>query len=249
MIAELELSHRSAKNTGYKSIVACSSGDDIAISVANSICGSSSVFVMKSRLSVCRWANKLNALESSPFDRTLYIDTDAFILDGNHAWPSEHLRGKEWISGRTSLSHGFSMLSDNAFAACHDGASIHEQIAFGDGSTRPLLEGIEVLLSEHGISCDHFPFINGGVIFCDNRSREAMSAIEKARNIMISSRDRFHDHVISDQICLSIAFKLLKTRVHYLDEKVWNMRDYGRSIPGTKIIHHPTWPETQARIK
>ena len=204
---------------------------------------------MRNRLSECRWANKLNAIESSPFERTLYIDTDAFILDGSHVWPADHLRGKEWVSGRTSISHGFSVLSDNAFAACHDGASIHEQVSLGDGSTRPLLENIEALLSMHAIEKDYFPFINGGVIFCNNRSPEARMAIGMARKIMISSHRLFQDHVISDQICLSIAFRILGTRVHYLDEKVWNMRDYWRSVVGTKIVHHPTWPEVQARIK
>jgi hypothetical protein len=174
----------------------------------------------------------------SPFEETLYLDSDCVINDGslptNLDYPPQ--------SVQPDLAFGFEKAKERGPCVAYDGHVMGQLEYFTDKATRqktvervyPVFrDKVRELLGRSG----YLPCFNSGVIFFSKASEEAARIFDLARTYAC-------EHRCNDQVALTIAVEKLSASVCILHDRVWNCRILpGRRLPwpGVKISHNQFW--------
>lgn len=184
------------------------------------------------------WIRKLNMIELSPFEESLFLDTDAFILDANKCHHDVNQYPQRQNFNHT-IDYVFSKLESYGIAIAFDGH------VMGQREYR----GFEMDNRKEVDICDDYfnlvvkylgekycpSLLNWGVVFF-NKSAESKDIFRLSKDILMKEN-------CTEQFAMTIAVEILKSKIFILENKIWNQREHeGRfSKFGAKILHNPHW--------
>lgn len=185
----------------------------------------------------------------TPFDASLYLDTDCFWVGGmtellHPGWPKPQYvkHNPAWIFEAIE-KHGFVMAEDGAISGqteYFDGKPVKQAMHFGD------------LCEKHGVHRSTLLY-NGGMMGWRKHDPDVQKLVNWCWPV-------FNQDVADDQEAISVAFELGIVKVFTVSCHVWNARCNGASDqwvahPRVQILHNPHWlksllrPENQELYK
>jgi hypothetical protein len=174
----------------------------------------------------------------TPFDETLYLDSDCVINDGtlptNSDYPPQNIQPK--------LEFGFERASRHGICIAHDGHVMGQQEYKLDPKTNErtitrvypvFADKVKEILGRS----DYLPCFNSGVVFFNKTVSGVKQVFDLAKDFAANS-------CCNDQVALTISMEKLRFQGYQLHERVWNCRILpNRRLPwpGVKISHNQYW--------
>ncbi len=183
------------------------------------------------------WIRKLKLIDFSPFEESLFLDTDAFILDSHKCYHDVNQYPLKQNFNHT-IDYVFSKLESYGMAIAFDGH------VMGQREYRFEIDGRK----EFDVCHDYLNLVikylgkkscpslfNWGVVFF-NKSNETKDLFSLAKEILMKEG-------CTEQFAMTIASEILKSKIFILESKVWNQREHDGHFSkfGTKILHNPHW--------
>lgn len=182
------------------------------------------------------WYRKLKMIHLTPFDKTLFLDTDAFILENTNFYNPSNVPRNQNID--IDINYVFDKLDNYGLAMAFDGHVMGQreyQIQNKNKIEVDILPEYKHIASKYlKYSCT--PLYNWGVVFFDKTKPEVKKLFSLSEEILIKEN-------CTEQIAISIAIDLLNYNILTLHHVVWNHRAHDGPYVylGTKIIHNPHW--------
>ena len=179
---------------------------------------------------------KLYLYDWSPYDETLYLDTDAFPIGDEHPVNPDYPHQPP--PDITGFEYPFRMASAHGLAMAHDSFQMGRLEKRADGKVFTPYPAMFRTLHYYLPGCEHIPLFNGGVIFFRKGFPGLKEVVDVARSIC-------HSMWCDDQLALTVAAELRRFTIFPLAERVWNCRDFREPhfLPwwGVRILHNPQW--------
>lgn len=182
------------------------------------------------------WYRKLKMIDISPFEKTLFLDTDAFILEDTKFYNIECFPTEQNID--IDINYVFDKLDHYGMAMAFDGHVMGQREYRIENNKRYSIDILPeyktIALKYLKYSCT--PLYNWGVVFFNKCDKRIKDLFDLSKDILIKEN-------CTEQIAMSIAIDILNFNIFTLHHVTWNHRSHSGPYVylGTKIIHNPHW--------
>lgn len=184
---------------------------------------------------VHEFVRKYLLFDKTPFDLTLYLDSDAFIVNETH--PVNPVYPPQPPPHLDSFEYPFAMAERFGLAMAYDGLPLWRLEHDRDGAVILPYEIFHRAVFTYLPGVKYVPLFNGGVMFYRRGFPGLADLVSLARNISLSL-------TVDDQTGLSVAAVLRKFVIYPLYDRTWNLRNHSGPYLewwGASIIHSPSW--------
>lgn len=184
---------------------------------------------------VHHFMRKYLMFELSPFELTLYLDSDAFVITEEHPvhadWP---LQAPPAIDG---FDYPFAMAERHGLAMAYDGYHLGRLEKNAQGHVIVPYDQFARAVDAFLPGQNYVGLLNGGVIFFRKNAPGLAEMLAVAKKVSLAAN-------CDDQTGITVACELTGFPVCRLYDRTWNCRNhFGPYLPwwGARIMHNPGW--------